>query len=99
MKTKFKVSSCTETRDNQFLIKLVSETASVEIQPGVVIPGKKSTFYLFLAAPLSLGMILELDLDKFEIILKEYEIVDEGTGESKVTNLKYLFLKEDFQVS
>lgn len=84
------VEKSVETKNGNFMNKLVGKGEDVKTAFGMVESGKR-TFYLFTDQKNQKGLKAEVDLNHFDIVQREYEFVDEETGEEKVANLNYLY--------
>jgi len=87
------VVSSNPTKNGNFCNKLQNKSViSVETEFGVISQERQSTFYLFTDKQNEIGKSAELDLAKFDIVEKEYEIL-EGDNAGEIISLKQLYPK------
>ena len=85
------VEVSTETKNKNFMNKLIGKGESVTTGFGTV-EGAKRTFYLFTDQKNDKGLSADVDLDSFDLIKRDYEFVDEA-GEEQIAVLSYLYPK------
>jgi hypothetical protein len=95
MRKTLNVVSCTATNKGSYLLKVVSNGTPTEISVGIYTPGKRETFYIFVTNDVPISTKLDLEMSEFEIHKKDFEFVDEETGEERLVELKYLQLIEE----
>lgn len=79
-----------KTSSGNFLVKLVSEKTVKVLGIEKV---AKLTYYIALPAAPKVGLTDKIELDKFNIVERPYERVDDKTGEVTTFLLKWLHVK------
>lgn len=87
------VAQCTETKNKNFVNKLVGKTESVKTAFGEVEGGSR-TFYLFTDTANEVGTKGSVDLSKFDIVVNEYPFTDDN-GDEQLAQLNYLYPKRE----
>lgn len=88
------VVSSNKTKNDNFCNKLQNKSViEVETEFGTVSQERQSTFYLFTDKANEVGKEADLDLAKFDIIEKSYDIT-EGELAGETISLKYLYPKK-----
>ena len=87
------VEQCTETKNGNFINKLVGKTESVKTAFGEVEGGKR-TFYLFTDQSNVVGTKGNVDLSQFDTVINEYRFTDEN-GDEQTAQLNYLYPKRE----
>jgi hypothetical protein len=84
----FKVISSTQTKFDNFLVKVTKTTNDGPSLFGTTLAGGSLTYYMFLAGPVAVGTEGPIDISQFDIQIKEFT-PEGGTP----INLKYLVAK------
>lgn len=86
-----KVASSTKTSNDNYCNKLQAAGAMIKTPLGDV-EGASRTFYLFTTAKNEEGKEVELNLDLFDIVAKDFPFNDDE-GNEQVATLNYLYPK------
>lgn len=76
--------------EGTYFHKLVGEGKAQKTFLGLC-KGSKRTFYMFTDTLTEIGSKGEIDLDDFDQVPKDFDYVDEETGETKTAKLTYLY--------
>lgn len=86
-----KVSAQPTTNGNY--IHTVKTEGKKEVVFGVEKPASQLTYFIALPSAVPVGTEDNLDLDKFRVEERPYEVADQDTGEMKTLMLKWLHIK------
>jgi hypothetical protein len=89
----FSVVSSSPTKNGNFCNKIQNKSViKVETEFGNVEQERQQTFYLFTKTQNEIGKKANLDISKFEVVSKDYNI-EEGELAGETITLKYLYPK------